>query len=83
MKNLIARFVPQNFNDFLAIIVVIVVVAYVVLATAMNWDNKIIDLAMGVFLAKFSDIVQFYFRKSKTEDARTKESTIPIKKQEE
>ncbi len=59
------KWIPQSFNDLLAIVVVVIVVAYVLIATALNWDNKVIDLAMGVFLAKFSDVVQFYFRKAK------------------
>lgn len=63
MKDIIRKCLPASFNDFLAIVVVFLVVLYVVLATACSWDNKIIDLAMGVFLAKFSDIVQYYFRK--------------------
>lgn len=62
------KFIPQNFNDFLALIVIIILIGYIFLTSWLGWDNKIVDLAAGIFLAKFSDIIQYYFRKSKTED---------------
>jgi hypothetical protein len=62
-----SKFIPQTFNDFLAIILVVLFIAYIAVTSAFNWDNKVVDLAAGVFLAKLSDVVQFYYRKSKEE----------------
>jgi hypothetical protein len=67
MNETIKKLVPQNFNDLLALFVVMLIVAYVIITSVFNFDNKVVDLAVGVFLAKFSDIIQYYFRKSKTE----------------
>ena len=62
-----SNFIPQNFNDLLALVVVILVFAFVLTGSMMIWDNKVADLATGVFLAKFSDVAQYYFRKAKDE----------------
>jgi len=60
--------ITLHFNDFLAIIVILVLLGYIYITSWLNWDNKIVDLSVGVFLAKFSDIVQYYFRRAPPTD---------------
>lgn len=61
------KFIPQNFNDLLALVVVVLVISYIVLTSIYSFNNKVVDLAVGILLAKFSDIIQFYFRRAKEE----------------
>lgn len=56
----------MRFNNRLAILVVALIFLFVALAAFIGMDNKVVDLATGVFLAKFSDIIQFYFRRAPT-----------------
>ncbi len=53
------------FNNVYAIVLTILIFAYIFLTTFCNIKtDRIADLAIGVLLAKFSDIVQFFFRKA-------------------
>ncbi len=71
------KFAPQNFNDLLAILYFPFVIAWVIML-AMIWvylDAGIIGglglgTATGVVLSKFSDIYQFYFRRSQAKKGK-------------
>jgi hypothetical protein len=66
MIDLIKKFAPQTFNDLLALISIILILAvwivegigYVVLYPEVN----------GALIVTWTLIVQFYFRKAKTEE---------------
>jgi len=56
-----------KFNNVLAVIIVLLVFGYITLGSLLAWENRVTDLAAGVFLAKLGDVVYFYFRKKPTE----------------
>lgn len=74
MKATLAKFLPANFNDFLALLYFPFIIAWIVMLALIY---KFVDVgiieslglgtATGVILSKFSDIYQFYFRKAKGE----------------
>lgn len=77
MLEIIKKFTPQNFNDLLALmyfpfvaIWVLIVAAIYKYVNADLFTMMGLSTATGVILSKFSDIYQFYFRKSKTEDTK-------------
>ncbi len=66
------KFIPQNFNDLLAllyfpfILIWIVLIAVIYKYVDVNMIESLgLGTATGLILAKFNDIYQFYFRKSK------------------
>jgi 4-hydroxybenzoate polyprenyltransferase len=72
MKALITKFVPQTFNDLLAllyfpfILIWIVLIAIIYKYVDINMIEALgLGTATGIILSKFNDIYQFYFRKSK------------------
>jgi hypothetical protein len=74
MREAIKRFLPANFNDFLALMYFPFVLVWIVmLALIFKFvDVSIIEslglgTATGIILSKFADIYQFYFRRAKEE----------------
>jgi hypothetical protein len=74
MKDILKKFAPQNFNDFLALLYFPFITVWVIMLALIYkyFDVGVIEAlglgtATGVLLSKFSDIYQFYFRKSPTE----------------
>jgi 4-hydroxybenzoate polyprenyltransferase len=66
------KFVPQTFNDLLAllyfpfILIWIVLIAIIYKYVDINMIEALgLGTATGIILSKFNDIYQFYFRKSK------------------
>ena len=72
MKAVLSKFIPQTFNDLLAFLYFPFILLWIVLLAIIY---KYVDISMiealglgtatGVILSKFTDIYQFYFRKSK------------------
>jgi hypothetical protein len=65
MKTAIAKFLPQNFNDFLCLVLILLIVALWILQAC----NKVTlpSEVTGALIVTWSLLVQYYFRKSKTE----------------
>ncbi len=65
----------MKFNNKLAVLVVCLTFAYAVLCSLFQWENQIVMLALGVFLAKFGDTIQFYFRTKPPDETKTTTTT--------
>ena len=62
----------MRINSVLAIVVTVAVFSFVFAAAALDWSNQVVNVALGVLLAKLSDVVQFYFRKAPPAAGRTR-----------
>lgn len=56
----------MTFNNVLAVLIVLLVFTFVFIAAWAGWNHELAMIALGVFLAKLSDVVQFYFRKARS-----------------
>jgi hypothetical protein len=73
MKQALTRFIPQNFNDFLALILVCLIVAlWIVQGLGMV---SLRDDVNGGLTVLFALVVQFYFRRSPTTSGDTTSTT--------
>ena len=64
--NIFSKLVPQNFNDTLALLVMVFVIPGMWIAQGVGVMN-LPEGAMGASIALETLIAQFYFRKAKTE----------------
>jgi hypothetical protein len=65
MKDILKKFLPQNFNDFLCLFLISLIVALWILA-----GTKIVELppeVIGALIVTWTLLVQFYFRKAQGE----------------
>lgn len=65
LKASIAKFVPQNFNDFMAVLLVLLIVAMWIIQGVHLITLR--DDVNGALTVLFTLVVQFYFRKAKDE----------------
>lgn len=83
------QFMPQNFNDLLALLYFPFVLVWIILLALIYtyMDVNIIEslglgTATGVILSKFSDIYQFYFRRRQeeigTSETKTKTESTTV-----
>ena len=56
-----------NFNDALAVLIVCLTFTFAFAGALLHWNEQLVMIALGIFLAKFGDVVHFYYRKAKTE----------------
>lgn len=65
MKDALRKLIPQNFNDSIAVILILGIIAIWILQ-----GFKKVDLSpevVGALIATWTLVVQFYFRKAKEE----------------
>lgn len=65
MKEIIKRFLPKNFNDFLAVLLIFIIPTLWVLC-----GYKVVTLesqVTGALIVTWTLVIQFYFRKKETE----------------
>jgi hypothetical protein len=53
----------MRFNNLFALVIFGLIMAYLLAASALGWENKTVDLATGSFLTLLTLVVQYFFRK--------------------
>ena len=58
------RWVPKNWNDVLAIVLVIGLPLYWRWLLAAGISEELLNVIIGALLIRFGDVVQYYFRRA-------------------
>jgi len=68
MKTIISRFAPQSFNDFLCLVLIVLIVTLWILT-----GIKILELSAevtGALIVTWTLLVQYYFRKKQNDSTK-------------
>lgn len=71
------KFIPQNFNDFFALLVAVVIIPLIWILQGVGVIKAFPSEVNGALILAWGNIIQFYYRRAKKETAKNgKDGTI-------